>query len=850
MASPTVDRRLGLVGNAALKAPVLVVATSNITLSGEQTIDGESVLAVNASSVADRVLCTAQTTASENGIYDVSTGTWSRSADANGPYDLMKGTTVFVTDGTTYGATYWQITSDGPITVGTTSVTWTTIVTALNASVAAAAASATLASQWATKTDGAVSGGEFSAKYYAQLATTAKTNAETAETNAETAEANAELAETNAEAAQAAAELARDAANAATLIFADPTAGLAAVANGEYFYVVSADNTETLELWWDNAGVATDTGKRFPAADAFKGVVETVGSTTVLTTAQQVNRNYVWCHAANTTKEGYLDTVSFRMSGITTEDCVVSIIVFELVSGSSYTIAHEWRVRVANGLNTFTAPDNFDPVYVPVDSLLGLYVRNPTTAAVQSPDFRVEVSVGNSKAFKASDMDGGTVTKFFLGNTVSLTADAVTQWFPLLSFTLSHFDQSFKDEYESGVQSLVEGKVPTKTEVAEAIRGRTCINRTSFPGVATPTGWTLGGGAVSDGLTFATPGNSAFAAYDTNSSANYAGAVAKFTVTDTAAQFGIGWDSQGTDYGGYVEIDGTNNKLRIMQWVSGVGSAPGDLNAYGRAVTIAALVNGRSYTLRTVRKGHNYEVSLIDSVTQTETILAPEPFASTLENFNGRAGFLHRAGSASGVKCTYFERYVLFDDPKIIVLGDSNAYGMSLDNNSMQNVPRDFVNAWPHLLDMARGRGDVLNASRPGETSTGLAGRLTIDLNLWSPDYVVIAMGTNDTLQATWRTQIAAVVAAVVARGATPVLCTFPPRAATQAFLTAANADIRDAYFGDYPYIDLAFALTDSNDSVTWNTSFDIGDGIHFNKAGHAAAYNQVRLDAPFLLLD
>ena len=40
MASPTTDRRQGLSGAVAFKAPVACATTANITLSGEQTLDG------------------------------------------------------------------------------------------------------------------------------------------------------------------------------------------------------------------------------------------------------------------------------------------------------------------------------------------------------------------------------------------------------------------------------------------------------------------------------------------------------------------------------------------------------------------------------------------------------------------------------------------------------------------------------------------------------------------------------------------------------------------------------------------------------------------------------------------
>jgi hypothetical protein len=124
MVSPTVDRRLGLVGNIPMKAPVTVLAATNITQSGQQTIDGVAVLAINAAGVADRVLVTGQTVSSQNGIYDVSLNAWSRSVDANGPYDLTTGTQVLVGGGTLNIRTVWCLTTVSPITIGTSALTW------------------------------------------------------------------------------------------------------------------------------------------------------------------------------------------------------------------------------------------------------------------------------------------------------------------------------------------------------------------------------------------------------------------------------------------------------------------------------------------------------------------------------------------------------------------------------------------------------------------------------------------------------------------------------------------------------------------------------------------------------
>lgn len=101
------------------KDAVRATTTVNITLSGTQTIDGVSVI------VGDRVLVKNQTTASQNGIYVVAAGSWIRSTDADTSAKMLSGVMVNVTEGTVNGGNCWLLTTVNPITLGTTSLTFT-----------------------------------------------------------------------------------------------------------------------------------------------------------------------------------------------------------------------------------------------------------------------------------------------------------------------------------------------------------------------------------------------------------------------------------------------------------------------------------------------------------------------------------------------------------------------------------------------------------------------------------------------------------------------------------------------------------------------------------------------------
>lgn len=101
-----------------VKQSVRVATTANITLSGTQTIDGISVIA------GDRVLVKDQTTGSQNGIYVVAAGSWTRATDADTNTEVTAGMFTFVTEGTVNADSGWVLTTNDAITLGTTALTF------------------------------------------------------------------------------------------------------------------------------------------------------------------------------------------------------------------------------------------------------------------------------------------------------------------------------------------------------------------------------------------------------------------------------------------------------------------------------------------------------------------------------------------------------------------------------------------------------------------------------------------------------------------------------------------------------------------------------------------------------
>lgn len=107
-------------GGTPWKRAVDLATTANITLSGLQTIDGQTTVE------GRRVLVKDQAAPAQNGVYIARTGTWTRAEDMDRDSYAQIGTVVRVMRGTANGGKLFYISAptSGDIRIGSTSTTW------------------------------------------------------------------------------------------------------------------------------------------------------------------------------------------------------------------------------------------------------------------------------------------------------------------------------------------------------------------------------------------------------------------------------------------------------------------------------------------------------------------------------------------------------------------------------------------------------------------------------------------------------------------------------------------------------------------------------------------------------
>jgi hypothetical protein len=108
----------GLAGGQAYKSPCAVATTADMTgaLIGLPVIDGYQVQS------GDRVLVWQNANQTTNGVYNASLSAWTLAADWSTSSSIVQGTQVLVVNGDAYAGIIFEVTSPGPITIGSTAV--------------------------------------------------------------------------------------------------------------------------------------------------------------------------------------------------------------------------------------------------------------------------------------------------------------------------------------------------------------------------------------------------------------------------------------------------------------------------------------------------------------------------------------------------------------------------------------------------------------------------------------------------------------------------------------------------------------------------------------------------------
>ena len=129
----SLNRLLGATAGLAWKKPCRAATTgANITLSGYKTIDGVAFSSgAEGSSYNMRVLVKDQTDTTQNGVYLANSGTWTRQPDFDGNTDFVKGTGIYITNGTAYAGTIFAVTSSDPQSVGINPISFGAYVTSV-----------------------------------------------------------------------------------------------------------------------------------------------------------------------------------------------------------------------------------------------------------------------------------------------------------------------------------------------------------------------------------------------------------------------------------------------------------------------------------------------------------------------------------------------------------------------------------------------------------------------------------------------------------------------------------------------------------------------------------------------
>ena len=180
--------------------------------------------------------------------------------------------------------------------------------------------------------------------------------------------------------------------------------------------------------------------------------------------------------------------------------------------------------------------------------------------------------------------------------------------------------------------------------------------------------------------------------------------------------------------------------------------------------------------------------------------------------------------------------------PKVLFLGHS-----FIEGNSLAATPEGFDARYAAIIK-ALLNGNAVIAGMGGANTSNLLSRLKMDLEPFSPKYVVIDCIANENSSAIWHTNMLAIIKKIRDKNAIPILVTGSPRLGYEPVITAANNLIRNSL--EQQYVDLNDLVSENKSSAIWKPHYGMADGVHPTVMAHKEIALQFQKDIPGLFMD
>lgn len=179
---------------------------------------------------------------------------------------------------------------------------------------------------------------------------------------------------------------------------------------------------------------------------------------------------------------------------------------------------------------------------------------------------------------------------------------------------------------------------------------------------------------------------------------------------------------------------------------------------------------------------------------------------------------------------------------KVLFLGHS-----FIEGNSLANTPEGFNARYASIIKTSL-NGNAIIAGMGGANTANLLSRIKMDLDPFSPKYVVIDCISNENSSSTWHYNTLALIKKIEEKNAIPILLTAPPRLGYEAIITTANDLIRSSM--GYKFIDLNDIVSSNQSPSIWKNGYSMPDGVHPTVMAHQKISERFYIDIPEMFID